>query len=188
MHHRAGAVVHDGVVLVLAGVRVTIVAGISFLLAVEIAGSEVPAAWALHDVATKGCHIAHLRSGGVAGSVCQRGIPSLDLRMVCNLAQGSQGCEVPAILVGGDASKAGDIADVDELRWRYDVILHQVEQIDAACLDGSAIAELAESLVYCCAIDECELVHACTSCTFPSALSTFAGVMGIFRIRTPVAL
>src|ERR1700733_10527037 len=188
MHHRAGAVVHDGVVLVLAGMRVAVVARAVLLLAIEIAGAKVPAARALHDVAAKRRHIAHLRRSGVTGSIGQRGIAFLDLGMICNLAQGRQRPEAQAILAGCDPAKAGDVADVDELRRRDDVVLHEVEQIDSASFDGGAFAELAESFVYRHAIDERELVHACTSCTFPSTLSTLAGVMGIFRMRTPVAL
>ena len=185
MHHRAGPVVHNGVVLILAAVRVTVVAGSVLLLAVEVAGSEVPAAWALHDIAAKRRHIAYLRRRRVTGSIRQRCVAFLDLRMSSNLAQSRQRSEVQAILADGDAAKTADVADIDELRRRDDAILHQVQQIDAACLDDSAIAELTESLVYRRAIDECKLVHACTSCTFPSALSTFAGVIGILRMRTP---
>ncbi len=93
-----------------------------------------------------------------------------------------------AIRTGGDPAKTADVADIDELRRRNNPILHQVEQIDAACLHGSAVVELAKSLVHRLAIDERKFVHACTSCTLPSALSTFAGVIGILRMRTPVAL
>ena len=72
---------------------------------------------------------------------------------------------------------------------RDDAVFHQIKKIDAACLDGGAVAKLPESLVHCFAINERELVHAITSpCTLPSATSTFAGVMGILRMRTPVAL
>src|ERR1700678_4405383 len=114
MHHRAGAVVHDGVVLVLACMCVAVVAGPVLLLAVEVAGAKVPAAWSLHDVATKGRHIAHLRRGGVTGGIGKGSIAFLDLGMICNLAQGRKRPKAQAILAGGDTAKAGDVADVDE--------------------------------------------------------------------------
>ena len=81
MNHGADVVVHDGVVLVLAGVGVTVIAGSVLLLAVEVGGAEVPAARALHDVASEGRHVAHLRSGGVTGGVGQGAVALLDLWM-----------------------------------------------------------------------------------------------------------
>ena len=109
--------------------------------------------------------------------------------MICDLTQGRERSEAQAVLGYRDAAQAVDIANVDELRRRDDAILHQVEQIDAPSLDGGAVAELPKSLIYCFAINVCELIHACTSpCTLPSAVSTFAGVIGILRMRTPVAL
>ena len=98
MHHRAGAVVHDGVILILSRVRVTLIAGAALLLAVEVAGAEVPAARPLHDIATQRCHVAHLRSGRVTSGIRQRRIALLDLRMSRDLAQGRQRSEVQAIL------------------------------------------------------------------------------------------
>jgi hypothetical protein len=88
-----------------------------------------------------------------------------------------------------DAAKTLDVADVDQLGWGNNVFLHQVEQINAAGLDHGAVAQLAQGFVYRPGIDKCELVHACTSsCVLPNAASTLAGVIGSFRIRTPVAL
>lgn len=81
MNHGADVVVHDGVVLVLAGVGVTVVAGAVLLLAVEVGGAEVPAARALHDVASESSHVSHLWSGGVTGGVGQCAVALLDLRV-----------------------------------------------------------------------------------------------------------
>src|SRR5260370_35558875 len=86
------------------------------------------------------------------------------------------------------SAKTADVADIDKLSRRNNAILHQVEQIDTTRLDGSTVVELAKSFVHRLAIDERKLVHPCTPFTFPSALSTFAGVIGILRRRTPVAL
>src|SRR5438309_4739918 len=108
--------------------------------------------------------------------------------MSSDLTQGRQRCEMQAIRTDCDPLKRADVADVDELWRRDDAVLHQIEQIDAARLGDSAVVQLAKSLVHRHAIDERKFVHACTSCTFPSALSTFAGVIGILRMRTPVAL
>ena len=163
------SVVHDGVVLVLAGVGVAVVAGAALLLAVEVGGAEVPAARPLHDVASERRHVSHLRRGGVTGSVGQRAVALLDLGMGGDLAEGGERAEAEAIRRGRDAAKAADVADVDELRRRNDLVLHQVEEIDAACFDGGAVAELAEGFIDGDAIDKRELVHACTSCVFPSA-------------------
>ena len=88
-----------------------------------------------------------------------------------------------------DPAKAADVADVDQLRRSDDALLHQVEQIDAAGLDDGAVFEFSQRLVDRGAIDKRKPVHASSSwLTFPSAASTFAGVIGILRMRTPVAL
>src|ERR1700748_3036085 len=103
-----------------------------------------------------------------------------------DLAQSRQWSQPQAILRRRDAAKTINVTDVDQLRRGNDVFLHQVQQIDAARLDHGAIAQLAQSFVDGSGIGKCKLVHACSSsCTLPSAASTWAGVMGIFRIRTP---
>src|SRR5438876_8956056 len=108
--------------------------------------------------------------------------------MTSDISQGRHRSEMQAIRTDCDPVKGANVADIDELWRRNDAIFHQIEQIDAARLDDAAIVELAKSFVHRHAIDERKFVHACTSCTFPSALSTFAGVIGILRMRTPVAL
>ena len=118
MHHRAGAVVHNGVILILSRMRVTIVTGPVLLLAVEVARSEVPATGALHDIPPKRRHVAHLWSRRVTGRIRQRRVALLDFRMSSNLAQGRQRSKMQAIPTGGDSVKTADIADIDELRGR----------------------------------------------------------------------
>src|SRR5882757_1813882 len=152
MHHRARTVVHNGVILILASMRVTIVTGSVLLLAVEVARSEVPAAGTLHDISSKRCHIAHLRSRGVTSRIRQRRVALLNLWMSSNLAQGRQRSEMQAIRTGGDPAKTADVADIDKL-WRCNnAILHQIEQIDATGLDDGAVVELAKSLIHRLAI------------------------------------
>src|SRR5882762_6169722 len=113
MHHRAGAVVHDGVILVLTRMRMTIVAGAALLLAVEVARTEVPAAGALHDIATQRRHVSHLRSSRMASGVSQRRVAFLDLRISRDFAQSRERPQMQTVLVGSNSAKAADIADID---------------------------------------------------------------------------
>ena len=46
----------------------------ALLLAIEVARAEVPAAWPLHDVSAQRGHVAHLRRGGVARGIRERGV------------------------------------------------------------------------------------------------------------------
>src|SRR5207302_2017109 len=69
MHHRAGAVVHNGVILILPRVRVTIVTGPVLFLTVKVGRPEVPASRALHDISSQRRHIAHLWSCRVPGRI-----------------------------------------------------------------------------------------------------------------------
>src|SRR5205823_6831376 len=124
MHHRAGAVVHNGVVLILSGMRVTIVTGPVLLLAIEVARPEVPASRALHDISPKRRHIAHLWSRRMTGCIRQRRVTLLDIRMSSDLSQGRQRPEMQAIRADCNPVKGGDVADIDELWWRDDAILH----------------------------------------------------------------
>ena len=87
MNHRTGAIVEDGVVLVFALVRMTMVAGATLLLAVEVARPEVPAARALHEVPAERGHVPDLRRGGMSGGVGQAGIGTLHVRVRGDLAQ-----------------------------------------------------------------------------------------------------
>lgn len=125
----------------------------------------------------------------MTGGVREGGIGTLDLGVRGDFAQGGERTEVQALFGDGDAVEAIDVADVDELGRRDDAFLHEIEQIDAACLDHGTLGELPESFIDGVAIDERELVHACISSgSLPSAVSTLAGVMGSRRMRTPVAL
>ena len=71
MHHRAGFVVHDRVVLILALQRMTLVRA-ALLPAIEIGRAEVPAPWPLHQVAAQRRHVAHLRRGRMTCRIRQR--------------------------------------------------------------------------------------------------------------------
>jgi hypothetical protein len=86
-----------------------------------------------------------------------------------------------------DAAQFGNIPDVDQLGRLLDAIFHAVEEIDAAGFHHGAVVELRKGSVDGGAICEDEAVHA----RFPpcrSAARTTAGVMGVRRTRTPVAL
>jgi len=87
--------------------------------------------------------LRHLRCGCVTRRIRQRRIPLLDFRMSRDLAQSRQRPQPQTILSSGDAAKTVNVTDVDQLRRRNDVFLHQVQQIDAACLDNGAVAQLA---------------------------------------------
>src|SRR5580698_7411782 len=114
MHHCTGTVVHNGVVLVLASVCVTVVAGAAFLLAVKVARTEVPAAGTLHNISPKRRHVPHLRGSRMPSGIGQRSIASLDLRMSGNFAQRREGPKTQAVLISGDSAEAADVAYIDK--------------------------------------------------------------------------
>src|SRR6185503_10359550 len=109
--------------------------------------------------------------------------------MLGDFRQRDEWLEVQPIVGHRYTAEAADISDVDQTRRSYDALLHQIEEVNAACLQHSTVVEFGEGLIDCRAIYKREAIHALSSePTLPSASSTLAGVIGILLIRTPVAL
>ncbi len=89
-----------------------------------------------------------------------------------------------------DAAQRWDIADVHQACRRIGAILHAIKQVDAAGLDDSAVFQLRKGGFDGSAIGESEGIHTDSiDCWgWLRAASTTAGVMGNWRMRTPVAL
>jgi hypothetical protein len=67
---------------------------------------------------------------------------------VYDLAQCHERTEAKTFLRSGNSAQGFDVANVDQPGRRDNVFLHQVEQIDAACLDRRIRAELPERFIH----------------------------------------
>ena len=110
--------------------------------------------------------------------------------MVGDFGERGERADGQAVGRGVDAAQLRDVADVDQARGRIGAVLHAVEQIDAAGFDHGAVLELRERCFDGGAICEGEGVHRASDNGWGwlRAARTTAGVMGNWRMRTPVAL
>ena len=110
--------------------------------------------------------------------------------MVADFGKRGQRTDGQPLLRHLDAAQRWDIADIHQARRRIGAILHAIEQIDTAGFDDSAVFQLRKSGFDGSAIGKSEGIHtASIDCWgWLRAASTTAGVMGSWRMRTPVAL
>src|SRR5271165_5125154 len=108
--------------------------------------------------------------------------------MRCNFRQCREWSKSQSTIRHIDAAQLLHLPDIDESRRGDDAVLHQIKQVDAACLGDGVALQLIERFRNSGAVNEREAVHACISLlALPKASSTFAGVIGMRRLRTPVA-
>ncbi len=185
---RTTAVLHDGVVLVQAGEGKTNL--LTLAQALKIGGAEVPALQPLQQVAAKRGHVADVGCGGVSAGIGKHCVLRADGGVAADFGKRSQGTDGQSLRRDLDATQRWDIADIHQARRRIGAILHAIEQVDAPGFDDSAVFQLRKSGFDGSAIGKSERIHmASIDCWgWLRAASTTAGVMGSWRMRTPVAL
>ena len=89
-----------------------------------------------------------------------------------------------------NAAQRSNVTNVDQTRRRVGAVLHAVKKIDTAGFHDCAIFELRERGLDGGAIGKSEGIHrdSIDGWGWLRAASTTAGVMGNWRMRTPVAL
>src|SRR5882724_4517794 len=110
MHDGAGAIVEDGMVLVLTVLGEAVVA--AFLAALKIFGAKIPAAWPLRQISANACHVADLRRGSSTGRFRKGQIFFLNPRMLFDLRQRDQRPHAETLRALGDIAQSLDVADV----------------------------------------------------------------------------
>ena len=110
--------------------------------------------------------------------------------MVTDLGECGERSDRESLVGFVDTAQSGDVSDIDKLLGLIDATLHPVEQIDSTCFHDSAVFQLRQSAIDGCAICNCEVVHAkfLSAAGLRSAARTTDGVMGVWRMRTPMAL
>ncbi len=178
-NRRAGSVLHDGVVLIepLEGEAEIL----ALAEALEVRRTVVPALHALQQIAADRSHVADVRGCGVAARVGQNLIARPDEWMVADLSERSKRAYGQSLVGFVDSAQPGDVANIHQLLWLLDAVLHAVQKIDTAGLDDSPVLQLRQCGVNGSAVCKCETVHASS---FPcpgarSAPSTTAGVIGV---------
>ena len=139
MHDEARSAAEDGVELVLAGDRETLVA--AGLVARETV-AEIPAPGALADVARERARIANLRRGDAGGGFGQHGVFARDERVAAERVERDLSADAHGSAFGFDLIEPFDSAQVDQNIGVDDALLHQAEQIAATARerDGLAVA------------------------------------------------
>src|ERR1035437_350960 len=110
--------------------------------------------------------------------------------MVADLGEGGERANGQPLFRLMNSAQRRDVADIDKLRRLNGSILHPSQKIDTAGLDDRTVLQLRQCRVNRGAIRERKAVHAKllpgTGCF--SAARTTAGVIGVWRMRTPIAL
>src|ERR1019366_5902168 len=111
-------------------------------------------------------------------------------RMVADLSERGERANRQPLLRLMNSAQRGNIAYIHKLGRLNGSILHASQKIDAAGLDDRTVLQLRQCRVNRAAIRERQAVHAKllpgTGCF--SAARTTAGVIGVWRMRTPIAL
>ena len=192
VHHGRFRVVEDRVILVLAVPHDRI--DVHPVVMKELV-AEVPAARPLQQIAANGRGVPYLRRRGVRRSRGESGIPRPDLCGAFDPGERDQCAEHQSAVVDGDIVEPRNRSEIDDPRRPHDAFLHQVDQIDTACLRNDRVRRARcrhqrGRLLDRRGVYPFERLHVETLVKdySPSAASTFAGVIGSVRIRLPVAL
>src|ERR1019366_1281611 len=135
-------------------------------------------------------HIADVRRGRVSAGVREHSVLRADGGVIGDFSQGSQGTNGQALRCGMYATQRRDVSDVHKACGGIGAVLHAVKEINAASFNDGTVLELREGVIDRGTICESEGIHtgSVEGWGWLRAVSTTAGVIGSWRMRTPMAL